>query len=154
MWRNQEGQQKNCFRNSNSLYFCLLPSVDVPPLLFMTRHISQYVLLSCIRPDCRCMVVSGNWPPSNNPVHPSLRPYPGDGERHVEVLPSLQPEAPRRRAVQSHCVRARLCLHVGKRWEQQLYGKQSAAVSPVARSWSSPVRCGLLWWGLVWSLSH
>jgi len=30
--------------------------------------------------------------------------YPGDGERHAEVLPSLQPEAPGRRPVQHHLV--------------------------------------------------
>lgn len=30
--------------------------------------------------------------------------YPGDGERHAEILPSLQPEAPGCRPIQHHLV--------------------------------------------------
>lgn len=102
--------------NETSSDFCSVPPLD----LFVYTLVNMHV--------CVCVWLS-------------LSPYPGDGERHVEVLPSLQPEAPRRRAVQSHCVRARLRLHVGKRWEQILSCKKSA-VFPVAGSWSCLVRSG------------
>lgn len=45
-------------------------------------------------------------------IHFTFCPYPGDGERHVEVLSALQSEAPWSGAIQSYCVRTHLQLNV------------------------------------------
>lgn len=82
--------------------------------------------------------------------------YPGDGERHVEVFPPLQPEAPGRRAVQRHHVRAHLRLNVNTPADCPLL-LSVPVLSPVPASLLSSALVSLLslpcpswrWWGWV-----